>query len=294
MEKTTQTTIDMRLVDAAMRKEFTEWTDEERDAMLAYDAEQERIRKEREEKERRLRAEADERLRVYNETLRQQEQRDRKRAELRTTNPVAYFMDVSQRQAQAPLRTLRLDMSQPQARELVEAAYRKQVARDGRQTVAEPQLNGVFDIVSRWLASDRRKQGLILTGNVGCGKTTMLYALADVARVMTGETVAIVEARKVGKIMKENGKQFAELAKERLLAVDDLGTEPQTVKDYGNDLTPMLELLTERYERRLPVLATTNLTREGLAQQYGQRMEDRLFQMCNWIEYAAYESFRKR
>ena len=44
-----------------------------------------------------------------------------------------------------------------------------------------------------------------------------------------------------------------------MLAIDDLGTEPVEVMDYGNIITPVINLLTKRYEAHLFTIVTTNL-----------------------------------
>ena len=128
-------------------------------------------------------------------------------------------------------------------------------------------LARVTDVVARWLTDkgSDRKQGLLLSGGVGCGKTTMLKAISDAVRVMSGATVTMADAQDLVSLAKKDRKEFYDLAAAKVLAIDDLGTEPQTVKDYGNETTPMAELLADRYKRRLPTLASTNLDREGLA-----------------------------
>ena len=45
-----------------------------------------------------------------------------------------------------------------------------------------------------------------------------------------------------------------------VLGLDDLGTEPSEVLDYGNVYTPVIDLLTKRYEEQLFTIITTNLT----------------------------------
>ena len=45
-----------------------------------------------------------------------------------------------------------------------------------------------------------------------------------------------------------------------VLGIDDLGTEPSEVSDYGNVYTPVIDLLTKRYEEQLFTIITTNLT----------------------------------
>ena len=45
-----------------------------------------------------------------------------------------------------------------------------------------------------------------------------------------------------------------------VLGFDDLGTEPSEVSDYGNVYTPVIDLLTKRYEEQLFTIITTNLT----------------------------------
>ena len=45
-----------------------------------------------------------------------------------------------------------------------------------------------------------------------------------------------------------------------VLGLDDLGTEQSEVLDYGNVYTPVIDLLTKRYEEQLFTIITTNLT----------------------------------
>ena len=40
-----------------------------------------------------------------------------------------------------------------------------------------------------------------------------------------------------------------------VLGLDDLGTEPSEVLDYGNVYTPVIDLLTKRYEEQLSPLS---------------------------------------
>ena len=45
-----------------------------------------------------------------------------------------------------------------------------------------------------------------------------------------------------------------------VLGLDDLGTEPSEVLDYDNVYTPVIDLLTKRYEEQFFTIITTNLT----------------------------------
>lgn len=60
------------------------------------------------------------------------------------------------------------------------------------------------------------------------------------------------------------------------LAIDDLGTEPVEVMDYGNIITPVINLLTKRYEAHLFTIVTTNLDPKEIHKRYGDRIADRL------------------
>lgn len=46
--------------------------------------------------------------------------------------------------------------------------------------------------------------------------------------------------------------------------------------DYGNVLSPMVDLLTKRYDLQLFTIVTTNLTPQEIRTNYGDRIADRL------------------
>ena len=65
----------------------------------------------------------------------------------------------------------------------------------------------------------------------------------------------------------------------RILFIDDLGTEPLAVRNYGNEIMPLTELLLHRYDKGLPTVITTNLGDQAIADTYGPRILDRLNEM---------------
>lgn len=70
-----------------------------------------------------------------------------------------------------------------------------------------------------------------------------------------------------------------------LLGIDDLGTEPAEVQDYGNIMYPIKELLTMRYNAQLFTVFTTNLEPKDIRQRYDNRIADRLNEMMVKIVY---------
>lgn len=86
--------------------------------------------------------------------------------------------------------------------------------------------------------------------------------------------------------------KYNSLAACSFLAVDDMGTEPVRVSDYGNDFLPLIELISRRYDSQLPTIITTNLGESQIREYYGPRIVDRLREMCERISYNRAESFR--
>jgi lysyl-tRNA synthetase class 2 len=63
-----------------------------------------------------------------------------------------------------------------------------------------------------------------------------------------------------------------------VLAIDDLDTEPCEIIEYDNVLSPIIDLISYRYEHQLPTIITSNLTPQQISEVYGKRIECRLIQ----------------
>lgn len=172
-------------------------------------------------------------------------------------------------------------------------AYRAIVS--GRATFRnDGGVNAAIVSLCRLLADGRR--GFALLGTVGNGKTTLLRAVQRAVLAMDGlgmfpeaTALRIVAARSVHR---DGSPRFESLCREPWLAIDDLGTEPTETLVYGNPLTPVADTLLRRYERRLFTVISTNLTPRERLDKYGQRITDRLREMCTTITFD-HESFRK-
>ena len=76
------------------------------------------------------------------------------------------------------------------------------------------------------------------------------------------------------------------------LIIDDLGTEPVEVNNYGTRVTPLLDLLYTRYDAMKPTIITTNFGKNQIVETYGARLFDRLCEMSCRINYGGNQSYR--
>lgn len=90
----------------------------------------------------------------------------------------------------------------------------------------------------------------------------------------------------------EDPMRFENFKTATQIFIDDLGTEPVEVKDYGTVKMPLVEILFHRYEAQKFTLLTTNEDDASLQRKYGPRISDRLNEMFNRLAFEA-QSFRK-
>lgn len=173
-----------------------------------------------------------------------------------------------------------------QTTDALTAAVMAEVRYRGGTYKATPQSAEVTKSAAEWLADGRRKCGLLMCGLPGNGKSTLMRAVASLVGYMSvpdisGDalTVAARDARDVARISRDSYSEFKKICTKPFLALDDLGIEPTEVLDYGNVISPIIELLSVRYNEQLPTMVTTNLTPRQIREKYGDRIADRFNEM---------------
>ena len=138
--------------------------------------------------------------------------------------------------------------------------------------------------------ADFQKQGkgLLLFGSVGTGKTFHAACIAN-ALIDTGVPCLVTNFARIANTVQGlfEGRQeyFDSLNRFPLLVLDDLAAERKT--EWMQET--VFNVIDSRYRAKLPLIVTTNLTREELmnpADITYQRIFSRLFEMCTPIEIA--------
>lgn len=148
------------------------------------------------------------------------------------------------------------------------------------------------------------QKGLMLHGDIGTGKTTML----EIARVFTqamrprddrGRLYGFRTTSAIGVASAFNSEGYDGIrtyCETDRQAFDDLGLEPRSVNYYGTRVNPMQHVLLARYDRWTSrgdfTHVTTNLNLQGIQQEYGDQVYDRCKQMFNMVEFAG-KTWRK-
>ena len=137
-------------------------------------------------------------------------------------------------------------------------------------------------------------KGILLTGPVGCGKTSLMNLMKcltpaehkffvkpcrDISFEFIQDGYQIIHKYSKGKLYESEPKT---------ICFDDLGTE-NNLKYYGNECNVMAEILLSRYDlfttKKLQTHITTNLSATEIQTAYGNRVRSRLREMANLIAY---------
>lgn len=137
-------------------------------------------------------------------------------------------------------------------------------------------------------------KGILLTGPIGCGKTSLMNLMKHTAP--TGNKFSVKPCRDISFEFIQEGYPIIHKysigqlhhTEPRTYCFDDLGTE-NNLKYFGNECNVMAEILLSRYDlfisKKLKTHITTNLSATEIEKHYGNRVRSRLREMVNLIAF---------
>lgn len=130
-------------------------------------------------------------------------------------------------------------------------------------------------------------KGLLLSGPVGCGKTSLMRLLKHLVPHLRPYTV--IPSRNIVFGFNHLGYKIIEdYGNSQSFCFDDLGVEPMG-RHFGKDCNVMGEILISRHELFLKTNtkthATTNLNAQELEDLYGVRVRSRMRQLFNLVAF---------
>ena len=130
-------------------------------------------------------------------------------------------------------------------------------------------------------------KGILLSGPVGCGKTSLMQLLPFIVPHQNNHS--LIPARNITFSFNKSGfKIIEDYGNNGFYCFDDLGVET-TGRHFGKDCNVMGEILLSRYDlflkRKIRTHATSNLNAQELEQRYGNRVRSRMRELFNLIAF---------
>lgn len=181
--------------------------------------------------------------------------------------------------------------------EMLTQIYRKAVESRGIefQDITGTEVGAKIQKVAEWMTGSPVRSGLIFQGTIGSGKTTLAYAMYGLYKQLASPviyTTAYDLHTQFKHYLEKEDSRYEEILKAKYLFLDELGSEPERCQSYGTDYTPVQNLISYRYDRKLPTVVTTNLADDKILDRYGPRMMDRINEMFSILRFKG-DSYRK-
>lgn len=146
-------------------------------------------------------------------------------------------------------------------------------------------------------------KGILLTGPIGCGKSSMMHLLQAFAPARSLYKIkncrdVTFEFSKIGfDTIQKYSRQHHFQSRLTGYCFDDLGAEHQ-IKHFGNECNVMAEVLISRYEHFVEqhciTHLTSNLSASEIEQYYGNRVRSRMRSMFNQISFDMHSRDKRR
>jgi DNA replication protein DnaC len=149
-------------------------------------------------------------------------------------------------------------------------------------------------------------KGILLSGPVGCGKTSLMNIMKHLTK--TEHKFSVKPCRDISfEFIQDGYEVIHKYSKDLRLkggqpttlkyCFDDLGVE-QNLKYFGNECNVMAEILLSRYDifttKKIQTHITTNLSASEIETHYGNRLRSRLRELCNLIAYDRYATDKRK
>lgn len=137
-------------------------------------------------------------------------------------------------------------------------------------------------------------KGILLSGPVGCGKTTLMTLMRHVAQpnykfiMKTCRDISFEFIKEGYQTIQKYSHGTNSHSEYRNYCFDDLGVETN-LKYYGNECNVMAEIILSRYDiyisKQVITHITSNLSATEIETAYGNRVRSRLREMLNLIAF---------
>ena len=137
-------------------------------------------------------------------------------------------------------------------------------------------------------------KGILLSGPVGCGKTTLMTLMLHVAQpnykfiMKTCRDISFEFIKDGYQTIHKYSNGNNSYSEYRNYCFDDLGVETN-LKYYGNECNVMAEIILSRYDifisKQVITHITSNLSASEIETTYGNRVRSRLRNMLNLIAF---------
>jgi DNA replication protein DnaC len=137
-------------------------------------------------------------------------------------------------------------------------------------------------------------KGILLSGPVGCGKTSLMNLMKYLTP--TDHKFSVKPCRDISfefiqdgyEVIHKYSKGKLYQSEPKTICFDDLGVE-NNLKYFGNECNVMAEILLSRYDiyisKNIQTHITTNLSASEIETHYGNRVRSRMRAMFNLIAY---------